>query len=352
MNRALENLNLWSVGNRPRQKTMKYISFLLLILFSASCTRHDKTKSDSENSLMQESLTRGTFLVVLGTVQDGGSPHIGCKKDCCKDLFLHPDVTRKVVSLGVVDCENKMNFIFEATPDFPAQLKNLQTHSVFSNKETPDGIFLTHAHIGHYTGLMYLGKEAMNSNDVNVYALPRMKTFLETNGPWSQLVNLRNIKIIPLQHDSTIQLTSNIKVTPILVPHRDEFSETCGYIIEGPHKKILFIPDIDKWEKWGTDIVQEISKVDYAFIDGTFYDGEELNNRNMAEIPHPFISESMNKFESLTASEKISRGDPCGKIYFIHFNHTNPALNKNSKQSETILKNGFHIAYYNEVIGL
>ena len=29
-----------------------------------------------------------TYLKVLGTVQDGGSPHIGCQKSCCTDLSL------------------------------------------------------------------------------------------------------------------------------------------------------------------------------------------------------------------------------------------------------------------------
>ena len=31
-------------------------------------------------------------------------------------------------------------------------------------------------------------------------------------------------------------------VTPIQVPHRDEYSETAGYIIKGKNKKALFIP--------------------------------------------------------------------------------------------------------------
>ena len=136
----------------------------------------------------------------------------------------------------------------------------LKAHSAFAEKETPDGIFLTHAHIGHYTGLMYLGKEAMNSSNVPVYAMPRMKTFLEENGPWSQLAKAQNIALQEMQADSSISLTANLTVTPILVPHRDEFSETVGYIISGPAKKALFIPDIDKWEKWDLDIIQMIAQ--------------------------------------------------------------------------------------------
>jgi len=284
-------------------------------------------------------------LIVLGNVQDGGSPHIGCTKDCCKELFEHPDPTRMVSSLGVIDPENKMNWLFDATPNLPFQLKKLKKASEFSSKEVPDGIFLTHAHIGHYAGLMYLGREAMNAKQVSVYAMPKMKSFLEHNGPWSQLVSLNNISIRPLQDGQVNVLSSNIKVKAFRVPHRDEFSETVGYLIEGPHKRVLFIPDIDKWSKWNKNIIEEIGKVDYAFIDATFYSAAEMNNRPISEIPHPLVVESMELFKNLPAKEK-------DKIYFIHLNHTNPLLNPESPQTKTVLKNGFHIARFEDVFEL
>ena len=98
-----------------------------------------------------------------------------------------------MVSLGLVDPANNKTWMIEATPNFPVQCKLIKDEAGFSNKETPDGIFLTHAHIGHYSGLMYLGREAMNSSDIPVYAMTRMKGFLIQNGPWNQLVNIRNI---------------------------------------------------------------------------------------------------------------------------------------------------------------
>ncbi|QNK61790.1 MBL fold metallo-hydrolase [Pedobacter sp. PAMC26386] len=284
-------------------------------------------------------------IIVLGNVQDGGAPHIGCTKACCKDLFEHPDPTLMVSSLGVIDPENKLNWLFDATPDLPFQIKNLKKQSEFSTKEVPDGIFITHAHIGHYAGLMYLGREALNAKQVPVYAMPKMKSFLEQNGPWSQLVSLKNISIRPIQDQKVNVLSSNIKVTAFKVPHRDEFSETVGYLIEGPHKKALFIPDIDKWSKWNKNIIDEIGKVDYAFIDATFYDAAEMNNRPLTEIPHPLVVESMTLFKQLSKQQK-------DKIYFIHLNHTNPLLNPESGQTKIVLKNGFHIARFDDVFEL
>jgi len=285
------------------------------------------------------------FLIVLGTVQDAGSPHMGCKKKCCEKLFINPDPTRKVVSLGLVDPANKKTWLIESTPNFPVQCKLIKDEASFSNKETPDGIFLTHAHIGHYSGLMYLGREAMNSIDIPVYAMTRMKGFLIQNGPWNQLVNIRNIKINNIDNNQKIELSNQLSITPFLVPHRDEFSETVGYLISSSKKKIVFIPDIDKWGKWNQDIIALVKSADLVFIDGTFYDDSEINNRDMSEIPHPFVVESMELFKDLSLKQKA-------KITFIHLNHTNPLLDSTSNQRENVLKKGFKIAKFKQVVEL
>lgn len=318
---------------------MKLIQLLLIacILCSFSGNKYAETKKPGKAGSVS--------LIILGTIQDAGSPQAGCKKDCCKDLFAHPDKSRMVVSLGLVDQAADKKYLFEATPDFTRQIKALNLQANIAGEETPDAIFLTHAHIGHYTGLMYLGKEAMNTAGIPVFAMPRMQGFLQQNGPWSQLLANKNIELKPLQDSTTIALTNSIQVMPFRVPHRDEFSETVGYCITGPHKKALFIPDIDKWEKWGVDISRAIAGVDYAFVDGTFFDAAEINNRDISTIPHPFIIESMKRFAGLPASEKK-------KIFFIHFNHTNPVINKNSSRYRQVIQNGFNIAAINSSFAL
>lgn len=276
------------------------------------------------------------YLVVLGTVQDAGSPHIACRKDCCRALFTHPDPDRQVTALGVVDTQNAQQFLFEASPDISRQLKHLSTIAGFG-KALPDGIFLTHAHIGHYTGLMYLGREATNADSVPVWAMPRMAHFLRTNGPWQQLVDIGNITLQPLRADHPVALTTALSVTPLRVPHRDEYSETVGYRIDGPDKSALFIPDIDKWERWETPIESLIATVDYAFLDGTFFDAEELNTRDISQIPHPFVSESLVRFAALPAAER-------NKVHFIHFNHTNRLLASGSAARQQVMAAGMHVA--------
>ncbi len=318
---------------------MKAPHVLICILFLLSGSELPG-QEDAQLHKIKSPYDLSVSLIVLGTIQDAGSPQLGCKKDCCDQLFLNPDPERKVSSLGLVDRENDKSYIFDATPDLGEQLRFL---NIFSQKETdiPDGVFITHAHIGHYSGLMYLGMEAAHTNNVSVFVMPRMREFLEKNGPWSQLLIKNNIRIQKLRAEEEIILSDKIKITPLLVPHRDEFSETVGYLITGPGKKALYIPDIDKWSHWDTDIAELIQQVDYAFLDATFYSPEEIPGRDLTQVLHPFVTESMSRFEKLGPKEK-------DKVYFIHLNHTNPLLNTNSKEYRNVISKGFHIARFGD----
>ena len=274
-------------------------------------------------------------LNVIGTIQDGGSPHIGCEKKCCKFLSQEEKDQRLITSLALVDIDHDKLFLFEATPDIEKQIRSLNNN--FKKELKLKGIFLTHAHIGHYSGLMYLGKEALGANRVDVFTMKRMFNFLKNNGPWSQLVNEKNIVLNKIIENKKIVLNNNVSVIPILVPHRDEFSETVGYYIKGRNKTVLFLPDIDKWGKWNNSLVEVLKKVDYAFIDATFYDNKEINNRDISQIPHPFVIETMSLLKDLSISERK-------KVYLIHMNHTNPLLDSSSKEYKKVINFGFNIA--------
>jgi pyrroloquinoline quinone biosynthesis protein B len=123
----------------------------------------------------------------------------------------------------------------------------------------------------------------------------------------------------------------------MLVPHRDEYTETVGYRIDGPDKSALFIPDIDKWGDWEIDIRGLIRSVDYALLDASFFADGELPGRDMSKIKHPFVAESMKLFSDLTDDEK-------SRVIFIHFNHTNPLLIDGSQEQEEVLSRGFRLA--------
>jgi len=278
---------------------------------------------------------RAPYIYILGVAQDAGFPQAGCYKPHCMPGWNDPERKITATSLGLIDPSSKKKYIFEATPDLPEQLFLLEQEAP-SDDFSLNGIFITHAHIGHYTGLMYLGREAMGAHGLPIYVMPKMEQYLRENGPWSQLIALNNISLIPLRNDRS-EVLNNLKVTPFLVPHRDEFSETVGYSIQGPKKTALFIPDINKWSQWKENILERIQLVDYALIDATFYDNNELPGRDMSKIPHPFVVETMATLSLLPREQRE-------KVWFIHMNHTNPLLNVNSDQAQGVRAQGFNIA--------
>jgi pyrroloquinoline quinone biosynthesis protein B len=247
--------------------------------------------------------------------------------------------------MGIVDPQSGQRWLIDCTPAFPDQLRMLDRLAPPRQLPGIDGILLTHAHIGHYTGLVHLGREVMGARGVPVHAMPRMREFLTGHGPWSQLVALENIVLNDLENGKSVQLNERIRVTPFLVPHRDEFSETVGFRIEGPNHSAIYLPDIDKWKRWSTSIEDVLAKVDVAFLDGTFFADGELPGRNMAAIPHPFVSESIARLAKLPPAER-------SKVRFLHLNHTNPLLDAGSAASRSVQKAGHHVARQGELFGL
>ena len=274
------------------------------------------------------------FIYVLGNVQDAGLPHIGCESKICIDAF-NEKKQYYVTSLALIDKENQEYSLFDVTPNITEQLLMI-SRDVFDQFILPKKIFITHAHIGHYTGLMYFGREALGSQGIKVNALPRMHDFINNNGPWSQLVKLGNIDLNMINFRDNLEINPRLSVVPLQVPHRDEFSETAAFLIKGPNKTALYLPDIDKWSKWSISLIEILKNVDYAFIDATFYTNTEIN-RDIDEIPHPLVIETMDLLTELPDNQR-------DKVYFIHMNHTNQMLDPNSDITRNVLNKGFNIS--------
>jgi pyrroloquinoline quinone biosynthesis protein B len=280
--------------------------------------------------------SQSPYLVVLGTAQDGGFPQAGTKPGDAWD----PRLRRYATSLAIVDPVSGERWLIEATPDFRDQLHELDRVAPVTDVPGLTGILLTHAHVGHYTGLIHLGREVIGARGIPVYAMPRMREFLRRNGPWDQLVNLGNIEIRGIEAQSELRLNARISITPFLVPHRDEYSETVGFRIKGPTRTVIFLPDIDKWERWqemGTSIEDVVATADVAYLDATFFRDGEVPGRAMSEIPHPFMEETMRRFAASPDSIR-------SRIRFIHLNRTNPVAFEDSPERREVERAGFRVA--------
>ena len=276
------------------------------------------------------------FIEVLGVAQDAGYPQANCYRPHCMRAWEDPALRRKATAIAIVDRERRKKYLFEATPDMREQLYELQRLAPDSEYAL-DGVFLTHAHMGHYAGLVHFGREAAGTHAVPVFAMPRLNAYLASNGPWDQLVRLQNIEPRELSDGVRVDLGPDLAITPFLVPHRDEYSETVGYRIDGPKRSAVFIPDIDKWAMWDTDIRDVVRSVDYALLDATFFRDGELGGRDMSKIKHPFVTESMALFDDFDAEDRA-------RVIFIHMNHTNPLLYDGSPEQAEVERRGYRFA--------
>jgi pyrroloquinoline quinone biosynthesis protein B len=267
-------------------------------------------------------------VILLGASQDAGFPQPGCTCQNCSAAHVNPDMAEMPSSIAIIDHTAESFWIIDATPALPAQFSLLQQ---LPGNYSFKGIFLTHAHIGHYTGLMYFGREAMNDKGLPVHASARLCSFLEKNKPWSFLVSLGNISLVPIIADQPIEITPILSVLPVEVPHRAEFTDTYAFTIQGPSRRLFYCPDIDSWELWSRDIVSFLSDIDYALLDGTFYNAGEIDRQCTDEIPHPPVEQTVDKLQGVSS-----------KITFVHMNHSNP-LYRDGSERNRLVDMGFRI---------
>jgi pyrroloquinoline quinone biosynthesis protein B len=294
-------------------------------------------------------------VVVLGIAQDGGMPQIGCDCTHCAAARRDPSRVRHVASLAIHVPRTDHVYLVDATPDLPAQIEEIHAFhhrpvgspAGKTDRAPVDGVLLTHAHIGHYLGLAQFGFESLSTKNLPVWASPRMAAYLRANGPWSQLVRLENIALHEFQPGQAFELEPGITVKPIQVPHRDEYSDTMAFVIRGPQKTLLYVPDTDAWAAWPkplADVLRD-EKVDIALLDGTFYSADELPDRDVTKIKHPLITATMDLLEPLVKAGKV-------RVYFTHLNHSNPAFESGGEAGKAIARRGFGVLAEGAAFGL
>jgi len=351
---------------------MRAISMFLSVCLASACASPGSDAGDGAGFDLGAVPTDQPYAIVLGTAQDAGRPQLGCEQECCESARRDPGARRLVTSIAVVDPRSGQRWLLDASPDLGEQVALLAEHA--PAPEGPgrpalfDAVILTHAHIGHYLGLAELGREAYGSAPQRVIATPRMAGYLRGNGPWSLLVEAGHIELVELRPtisasetrpstgsppNSTpipnrIALSHDLHVELIAVPHRDEFSDTVAIRITGPNASLLYLPDIDKWERWaehGRDLATELARVDHAFLDATFFGPDELPGRAMSEVPHPFVVETIAALADLPTTERA-------KVHLTHLNHTNPLNEPDSAAQAEVREAGMAVAVRGQRFGL
>jgi len=275
------------------------------------------------------------YAIVLGTAQDGGFPHVGCACAACEAAAADPRRARRVACLGLVT--SRGTAIIDAGPDFPRQARDLARAAGRPADEPLRAVLLTHLHAGHVAGLPLLGREGWASTATPLWATETSLAFLERHEPFARLLREGHLvpRVLHLGWDTSLD---DLVVQPIPVPHRSEAGDTVAYRIEGPESSLFYAPDLDSLIP---EVLEQIRAADTAVIDGTFFRKHELRRDDANAVPHPAIADTMSA---------VSRLDT--PILFTHLNHTNPALDPESRERRAIEALGMRVAAEGEILPL
>ncbi len=299
----------------------------------------------------------GPYVLVLGTAQDAGLPQIGCRAACCEAARADPARRRFASALLVVDPASGGRWLLDCGPDLREQVEAMRGHPptrALPGARPPlvDAVFLTHAHMGHVAGLLHLGNEAYAARDLPVHGTASMAAFLAGHQPWALLVSLGNVRPVVVEPGVPTPLRGpdgavvpGLTVTAFRVPHRDEVTDTVGFVVDGPSASLAYLPDIDKWERWERPLEELLASVDVALLDGTFFADGEVPGRALADIPHPFVSETIARLAAQPASLR-------SRVVFTHLNHGNPAADPTSAAAAAVRDAGMRVAREGDVFGL
>ncbi len=274
-------------------------------------------------------------------------PQANCFTGYCARVRSGEVPSPRVACLGIVDPAAGARFLIDATPDFVAQLGDLVALRLTSEQPSRrtgtlriedelQGILLTHAHMGHYAGLLHCGREAAATTHLPVYASTAMARLLRSNQPFKTLVDDDRLDLREIIVGTPIELTANVSVVPFSVVHRAELTDTVGLLLEGPSKSLLYVPDADTWEGWPVPFEDWLERSDIAILDGTFYSAEELGHRWQGEVPHPPVADTVATLSARTGNQPA--------VWFTHLNHTNPLWNAASAERAAIQDAGFGVA--------
>jgi pyrroloquinoline quinone biosynthesis protein B len=305
-----------------------FLLFLAILLFGGT------KKTNAEDAR--------PFVELLGTAQDAGIPQIAAHLPEDEAARRDPARRRLVSSLLIADPATGKRWLIDATPDLREQVERadavapLRGAGGVGRPPLFETIFLTHAHMGHVAGLLQLGREAYAAAGQRISCSPAMARFLTGNEPWALLTRLGHVAIEPFTAGATIRLTDTLTVTPLAVPHRGEISDTHAFVVRGPQRSVLYLPDIDRWDAWDRKLEDVLAGVDVAFLDGTFFDESELPGRKLEEIPHPLVRLTLERLAALPLRVRQ-------RVVFIHLNHSNSAADPTSDARRKVLAAGMRV---------
>jgi len=272
-------------------------------------------------------------MMVLGSAQDGGLPQFGARTPL-DQAARSGSIPRRYSSCVALVADDGRTFLLDFGPDVKAHEEVLLGHPAMEHRTGRgliDGIVITHAHVGHYAGLIHLGREIDAADAVPCWVTPGMGRFLRAEAPWRFAIEQAHLKIHEHEPPAAFSPWSDLEISLIPVPHRHEASDTVAISVNGA---ALYLPDIDSWDDWPA-AGEVIADHSVALLDATFWSAEELPHRDISKIKHPLVPDTLQRFGHLV-------GDT--RLILTHLNHTNPICDPDAVEHGAVISAGFEVA--------
>jgi pyrroloquinoline quinone biosynthesis protein B len=288
---------------------------------------------------------------VLGVAAGGGFPQWNCACDLCARCRRGegPEPTTHA-GIAVRGDGGGGWWLANATPDVLAQI---EAHPDLwpgpAARSTPiTSVVLTDAEFDHTIGLLLLREGA----SLDVWATPAVLDILHDDFPVRRLVErYASFHWRELTPGEPAEVVPGVDVTPLAI------SDRCPRFSREPERpdavvalriedrssggSALWSPQVGAW----TDEIRDaVAGVDVAFVDGTFWVGDELSGagagtRGAAAMGHLPLSGP----DGLAAHYAATGGDGVRRL-LAHINNTNPILDPASPERAELAALGIEIA--------
>lgn len=296
------------------------------------------------------------YIRVLGAGAGGGFPQWNCNCLNCagvRDGSLN--ARRRTQSSIAVSSDGERWVLFNASPDIRTQLEQFPAaHPRHGIRDTGiKAIVLIDSQIDHTTGLLMLRE---STRPLEIYCSDMVRQDLTSGFPlFSMLAHYCGVNHHPVPLDGgtfTIPGIEDLKFhshslkskAPPYSPHRHDphDGDNIGVIIEqvSSGKRVYYAPGLGEIEP---HVQAAFAAVDCILVDGTFWQHDEMARAGICEklalemghLPQSGPGGMIEQLSALPDTRKI----------LIHINNTNPILDEDSIERNTLTVAGIEVAY-------
>jgi pyrroloquinoline quinone biosynthesis protein B len=286
---------------------------------------------------------------ILGSAAGGGFPQWNCNcRSCTAARDPAAAALPRTQSSIAIRAEGDRWYLVNASPDLRQQLAELPGGDLDALRTSPlAGVLLTDAEIDHTAGLLLLRE---SSEPLDVYSTAEVRAALTTYFPVLRMLeSYCGVRWHELAVGKPVLLGGRVEVDvfaaggdpPLYMPAGADELTASGLTIRDLDTGgvLTYAPALAAIDD---EVAERLARSDYAIVDGTFWEKDELVALGLAErdafaMGHVPLSGSEG---SLATLERLPT-----RTILAHINNTNPILLEDSAERALVVAGGIDVAH-------